>query len=123
GHVTWAVAPLFTLIGGFIPALFHTHSLAANQLPLLVSRVQTFALLGGLVTIYLCLKTLPPRPERYKRHRTLLMVLQWIYLPITTIAYHSFAAFYSQTRLALGRYMDKFDITEKAVVSDGKLKS
>ncbi len=118
GHVTWAVAPVLTLIGGFIPVLFDSHSLAANQLPNIVSRIQTFALLGGLVTIYLCLKTLPPKPERYKRHRSLFMIAQWVYLPITTLTYHSFAAFYSQTRLALGKYMDKFDVTEKAVATD-----
>lgn len=115
GHVGWAVAPVLTLIGGFVPVLFHSHSLVANQLPGIISQVQTYALAGGLVTIYLCLKTLPPKPERYKRRRTLLMITQWVYLPITTLAYNSFAAFYSQTRLALGKYMDKFDVTEKAV--------
>ena len=115
GHVGWAVAPLLTLIGGFVPVLFHSHSLVANQLPGLISQIQTYALAGGLVTIYLCLKTLPPKPERYKRHRTLFMLTQWVYLPLTTLAYNSFAAFYSQTRLAFARYMDKFDVTEKAV--------
>lgn len=117
GHVTWAAGPLLVLLGGFIPSLVHPKNLAANELPLIVSRVQTFALLFGLVTIFICLKTLPPKPARYKRHRTLFMVLQWAYLPLTTIVYNSFAAFYSQTRLMLGRYMDKFDVTEKAVVT------
>ena len=117
-HVSWAVAPVLSLIGGFIPSLFHPHSLAADQLPLFVSRIQTFALLLTVVMIFLCLKTLPPKPERYKRHRTLFMITQWAYLPVTTIVYNSFAAFYSQTRLAFGRYMDKFDVTEKAVVTD-----
>ena len=118
GHVSWAAAPILALIGGFIPSLFHPHSLAADQLPLIVSRIQTFALIGSVVMIFLCLKTLPPKPERYKRHRTLFMVTQWIYLPLTTIIYNSFAAFYSQTRLAFGWYMDKFDVTEKAVKSE-----
>lgn len=118
GHVSWATAPILSLIGGFIPGLFHPHSFAATQLPLIVSRIQTIALVGSLVMLYLCLKTLPPKPERYKRHRTLFMVTQWVYLPLTTIIYNSFAAFYSQTRLAFGRYMDKFDVTEKAVVSE-----
>jgi hypothetical protein len=115
-HVSWAAAPILTLIGGFIPSLFHPHSLAANQLPLIVSRIQTFALVLSVVMIFLCLKTLPPKPERYKRHRTLFMITQWAYLPVTTILYNSFAAFYSQWRLAFGWYMDKFDVTEKAVV-------
>lgn len=120
GHVTWAVAPILTLVAGFIPVLFHPHSLAANQLPTIVSRIQTYALVLVFVAIFLCLKTLPPKPERYKRHRTLFMIIQWVYLPIVTIGYNSFAAIYSQTRLALGRYMDRFDVTEKAVVSTAK---
>jgi hypothetical protein len=37
-------------------------------------------------------------------------------LPITTIFYNSFAALYSQYRLFRGKYLDKFDVTEKAVV-------
>jgi len=118
GHVTWAAGPILVLVGGFIPALVHPQSLAANELPLIVSHVQTIALAFMLVTVFICLKTLPPKPARYKRHRTLFMVLQWVYLPITTIVYNSFAAFYSQTRLMFGWYMDKFDVTEKAVVTE-----
>jgi hypothetical protein len=45
------------------------------------------------------------------------MVVQWIYLPITTILYNAFAAINSQTRLIFGKYIDNFDITEKAVIA------
>lgn len=117
GHVTWASGPILVLIGGFIPSIVHPQSLAANELPLIVSHIQTIALVFMVVTVFICLKTLPPKPERYKRHRTLFMVLQWAYLPLTTLFYNSFAAYYSQTRLMLGKYMDKFDVTEKAVVT------
>lgn len=117
GHVTWASGPILVSLAGFVPSLLHPQSLAANELPLIVSRVQTIALIFAIPTLFICLKTLPPKPARYKRHRTLFMVLQWAYLPVTTIVYNSFAAFYSQTRLIFGRYMDKFDVTEKAVVS------
>ncbi|MFZ1483475.1 MAG: glycosyltransferase family 2 protein [Candidatus Saccharimonadales bacterium] len=129
GHVTWAVGPLLVLFGGFIPALFHPKNYTAVELPVIVSRVQTVALAIALVTVFLSLKTLPPKPARYKHHRSLFMVLQWVYLPITTIVYNSFAAFYSQTRLMFGKYMSKFDVTEKAVVmqnadgSRGEVKS
>ena len=118
GHVTWAIGPILVLVGGFIPSIVHPQSLAANELPLIVSRVQTIALVFITATVFICLKTLPSKPERYKRHRTLFMVLQWAYLPLTTLVYNSFAAFYSQTRLMFGRYMDKFDVTEKAVVNE-----
>ncbi len=123
GHITWAVGPILSLFGGFIPVLFNPHSLAANQLPFIISRIQTFALITVLAMLFLCLRTLPPKPERYKRRRTFFMVVQWVYLPLTTIVYNSFAALYSQTRLAFGRYLG-FDVTDKAVISEsGKVSS
>lgn len=123
GHVSWAAGPILVLTAGFVPSIVHPQSLAANELPLIVSRIQTVALVFMIATIFICVKTLPPKPARYKRHRTLFMILQWAYLPVTTIVYNSFAAFYSQTRLMLGKYMDKFDVTEKAVVTtEGEVK-
>lgn len=116
-HVTWAVGAIISLIAGFIPSLIHSNSYAANELPIIVSHIQTVALIGLSASLFICFKTLPPKPERYKRHRTLFMLLQWLYLPVTTIVFNSFAALYSQTRLMFGKYFDKFDVTEKAVVT------
>ena len=116
GHVTWAVGPILILVGGFIPALFHPKSFTANELPLIVSRVQTVGIIALVVTVFMALRTLPPKPARYKRRRTALMVLQWVYFPFTTLFYNSLAAFNSQTRLIFKRYLTKFDVTEKAVV-------
>jgi cellulose synthase/poly-beta-1,6-N-acetylglucosamine synthase-like glycosyltransferase len=124
GHVSWAAAPILVLFAGYVPALFHPQSYTANELPLILSRIQRFAMLGAVVLIFIALKTLPPKPARYKRHRSLWMILQWVYLPVTTIGYNSFAAFYSQTRLMFRKYIDKFDVTEKAVVDEhGKANS
>lgn len=118
GHVTWATGALLVFLAAFIPPLIHPQNLAANELPLIVSRVQLFGIAGLLVSVYVCLVTLPPRPARHKRHRSLLMLLQWIALPIvTSIAYGCLAAFNSQTRLMFKRYLSKFDVTEKATVN------
>lgn len=117
GHISWAVAPLLSLFAGFVPLYIHPQDFAANELPLIASRLQTVTMIGLFGTAFICLKTLPPRPERYKRHRNIFMLLQWAYLPVTTFVYNSFAALNSQTRLLFGRYLDKFDVTEKAVVS------
>jgi hypothetical protein len=116
GHVTWAVGPILVLVSGFIPAFFHPKSFAANELPLIVSRVQTVGIIALLVTVFMALRTLPPKPARYKRHRTIFMVLQWAYFPFTTLFYNSLAAFNSQTRLIFKKYLTKFDVTEKAIV-------
>jgi hypothetical protein len=118
GHVTWAVSALLLLGAGFIPAFIDPQSIAANELPLIISRIQTIGLIGALASLYVSIKTLPPRPARYKRHRSIFMLLQWIYLPITTIVYGSLAALNSQTRLIFKWYLTKFDITEKAVVDE-----
>jgi cellulose synthase/poly-beta-1,6-N-acetylglucosamine synthase-like glycosyltransferase len=118
GHVTWAVGPIISLTAGFIPSLIHRDDYAANTLPLIVSNIQTAALLGMTATLFICFKTLPPKPARYKRHRSLFMLLQWLYLPITTIIFNSLAALNSQTRLMFAKYLDKFDVTEKAVKTE-----
>lgn len=123
GHITWAVAPLILAFSGFIPRLLNPGDLnsigfTSDQLPHLASRIQTIALMGIVITLFLSIKMLPPKPLRYKRHRSFFMILQWGMLPVTTIVYNSFAALTSQTRLMFGRYLDKFDVTDKAVVTE-----
>jgi len=124
GHLSWATAPLILTFSAFIPVLFNPEDIAANQLPNTASVIQRVAMIGLAITLFLSLKALPPKPARYKRHRTILMMVQWIYLPLTSIVYSCFSALYSQTRLALGKYLDKFDVTEKATVDEsGKVSS
>lgn len=120
GHISWATASLLVFGAAFIPSLIHPDNYAASQLPIVASRLQTIALSGIVITFFLSIIALPPRPARYKRHRTLWMMLQWVYMPFTTILYNGLAALYSQTRLMFGKYMDKFDVTAKAVASDKK---
>lgn len=121
GHVTLAVVALIVTFGGWIPLFINseaTRSVVANQLPEVLSVVQRVAMIGLLITIFLSFKMLPPRPSRYKRHRTVGMVLQWVLMPVTSICYSAAAAFYSQTRLLIGKYLDRFDVTEKATVTN-----
>lgn len=118
GHVSWATSPLILLYGALLPSLFHSRDFLAVQLPQIASSIETIALSTILLSMFLSFKILPPKPARYKRHHNVLMVLQWVLLPITTICYSSFAAVYSQTRLMLGKYIGAFDVTEKAVKTD-----
>ena len=120
GHVTWATGTILIYFAAFIPSLLHPQSLAANELPLIVSQIQRYGIIGLLASLYVSLITLPPRPAKYRRHRSLLMLVQWIFLPVTSILYGSLAAFNSQTRLMFKRYLTKFDITEKAVKGQSK---
>ena len=117
GHVTWAVGPILVLLSGFVPSFFNHKNITVYELPQIVSRIQTVGIIALLVTVFMALRTLPPKPARYKRRRSFLMILQWIYLPFTTLFYNSMAAFNSQTRLMFKKYLTKFDVTEKATVS------
>lgn len=120
GHVTLASVSILVAFGGWVPLFINpeaSHSVAAHQLPEVISIFQRFAMVGLFVTVFLAFKMLPPRPERYKRHRTVGMLLQWVLMPVTAVVYSAFSAFYSQTRLMLGKYLDKFDVTEKATVA------
>jgi hypothetical protein len=85
--------------------------------------VQTVGIMTLIITVFMALRTLPPKPARYKHHRTLFMVLQWVYFPLTTLFYNSLAAFNSQTRLMFKKYLTKFDVTAKTAVSDTGKKS
>jgi hypothetical protein len=115
-HVNWAASTILVLGAAFIPPLFHPQNLAANELPLIVSRIQRIGIGATVVLAYLCLITLPPRPARYKRHRSIIMLFQWALTPVTSVGFAALAAYNSQTRLMFKRYLSRFDVTEKAVV-------
>lgn len=116
GHVTLACVSILVAFGGWVPLILNGESarnLAVHQLPDTVSLLQRIAMIGLAVAIFTSFKLLPPRPERYKKSRNVFMLLQWVLMPVTAIVYSSAAAFYSQTRLFFGRYLDRFDVTEK----------
>lgn len=118
-HVTLAVVAVMVALGGWVPLLINpqsSHSIAAHQLPEVISIIQRIAMVGLFITILLMLKMLPPRPERYKRRRTVWMVLQWVLMPLTSVGFSSLASLNAQTHLATGKYLDKFDVTEKATL-------
>ncbi len=117
GHVTWATGTVLVFGAAFIPPLVQPQLYGALILPNMVSNFQRIGIIFLLASVYVSLVTLPPRPARYKRHRSLLMVAQWALAPVTAIGYGALAAFYSQTRLMFGWYISKFDVTEKAVIT------
>lgn len=116
-HVTLAATAPIIAFGGWVPWIFGTHSrdLISYNLPIIVSYIQAFAASGIFISLILSIRMLPPKPAKYRRARHIMMVLQWVLSPVISIIYSSCCAFYSQTRLATGLYMEKFDVTDKAV--------
>ena len=121
GNVTLATTAILVAFGGWIPLLVNpeaARSFTAHQLPNTVSSIQQIAMIGLFITIFVSFKILPPRPERYKKRRSFGMLIQWVLMPFTAIAYSASSALYSQGRLLFGKYLDKFDVTEKATIKD-----
>ena len=119
GHVTLAImAPIITF-GAWVPMIMNisSHDMVTYNLPNIVSIIETIACIGLFITILVSFRLLPKRPAKYRKSRNLLMVLQWILMPVISILYQSIAAYYAQTRLMLGLYMEKFDVTKKVVKS------
>lgn len=117
-HFSWASAPILITFGAWIPLFFGSESgrsIVAHELPQIASNIQSIAIVGMFITVFLAFKMLPKRPARYKRHRTVFMVAQWLLMPVTSIVYGSAAAFNSQTKLFFGKYLEKFDVTTKGV--------
>ena len=119
-HITLATMAILITFGGWVPLLINpeaSRNITAHALPEVISQVQRVAMIGLFITIFLMLKMLPPRPARYKRRRTVGMVLQWLLMPLTSIGYSAVASFNAQTHLMLGKYLDKFDVTDKATMA------
>ena len=117
GHITLAILAPIVAFGGWVPMIMNmsSHTMVAYNLPNIVSWVETFASVGLVTSVLVSFKLLPKRPAKYRKSKTIVMVLQWILMPVTSIIYQSLAAFYAQTRLMLGIYMEKFDVTKKIV--------
>ncbi|NCO10772.1 glycosyltransferase family 2 protein [Candidatus Saccharibacteria bacterium] len=124
GYVTAGCMAIIVAVGGWVPLLVNPdayNDMVAHQLPDVVSMFQRVALLGLIIIVFLSMRMLPPRPARYKRTKTVWMVLQWVLMPLTAIGYLSFAALNSQARLFFGRYLVKFDVTTKATLESREL--
>lgn len=116
GHFSWAAAPLLLAFVGYLPLVFSPrNSIDAlpHQLPIITSHIMQISSFGLVITIFISMISLPPRPARYRKSKNVFMVLQWVLLPVTSIVFGSFAALESQTRLMLGKYLG-FYVTEKA---------
>ncbi len=120
-HVGWATSAPLLLLSGWLPLFLNRnapHNIVALRLPNIISTINTVALMVLLFVVYIGIATLPQRPAHHKRRRAFGFVWQWILTPVVGVLFNSVAAINSQAHLAFGRYIGKFDVTEKAVVNE-----
>ncbi|MEK7537481.1 MAG: glycosyltransferase [Patescibacteria group bacterium] len=116
GTYSWATAPLLIGLLGWLPFQFDhpslAHSILAQNAPVVLQRLMLGAMVGLAVSAVISTAMLP-RPTRAVRwYQWVMMVGQWIFLPITMIVFGSLPAIEAQTRLMVGKYLG-FWVSEK----------
>ncbi|MFA6285378.1 MAG: glycosyltransferase family 2 protein [Parcubacteria group bacterium] len=117
GHWSWATNSFVIVLLGWLPVMIggpkFNESVLAHNLPYMTRYLMNAALIGLVVSMFLSLLLLPPRPKRYSRKRYIYMFLQWFLVPITAPFLGAMPAVDSQTRILFGKYFGEFWVTEK----------
>ena len=116
GMYSWATAPILILIFGRLPLWLSAKqiktSVIAQNAPFIMERLMQIAMFGLILSMILYVLLLPKRPDKQPKAKFIIMILQWLLLPISMIVVGSFPAIDAQTRLMLGKYLG-FWVTEK----------
>ena len=118
GNYSWATASIFIAVMDWFPLLLSVsfrHSVLGVNLLSLIRTMMAFTWVGIIVSVWISLLLLPPRPPQYRRRKIIEMVLQWVLVPVQAMFFSSFPAIDAQTRLMLGKYLT-FRVTEKKAV-------
>lgn len=118
GHIGWATASLVIIYVSWLPLLLNPDGhtmLLVHSLPKTAQSILIFSNFGIIVTIYISTRMLPKSHIKGSFISYLLIVIQWILLPVTSIIFGSFAAINSQTRLMLGNRQNVFYVAEKVI--------
>lgn len=116
GMWSWGTATLLIFVLGYLPLTLidsvERNTVLAQTAPHILQYMLTIANIGLILSVILGTLILPKRPTHHKSRKYLLMVLQWLLLPISMTVFGAFPAIDAQTRLFLGKYMG-FYVTEK----------
>lgn len=116
-HVARSTTPLLIAFSAWLPMLLHfgnPDNLISEQLPLIITRLQTLASIGIFLAMYIGFRIIPKRPKKYGLGKSFMMLIQWFLVPPLTIIFGAVPAIDAQVRLMFGKYLG-FEITEKAV--------
>ena len=117
GHWSWATNAFIIALLGWLPVIIggsvFGQSVLAHNLPYITRYLMNMALVGLVISMFLSLMLLPPRPAKYSRKRYIYMFLQWTLVPIIAPFLGAMPAVDAQTRILFGKYFGEFWVTEK----------
>lgn len=116
GKWSWALIALLITILGRLPMWVAPESIKQSALffnaPHILEILMGIAMLGMILSAILSVPLLPKRPESHPKHLYLVMVLQWLLLPITLIFVSAIPAIDAVTHLMRGKYLG-FNVSQK----------
>ncbi len=117
GMWSWGTATLLIFILGFLPLWLidstENASVLVQTVPKVLQYMLTIANIGLILSVILGTLILPKKPSHHKARKYVMMIVQWILLPVSMTIFGAIPAIDAQTRMFLGKYMG-FYVTEKA---------
>ncbi len=116
GFHSWATNAIIIGFIGWLPLFFggdrFNQTVLSNNLPNVTRILMSIAMMGMVLSAILSSLLLPKQPSDSPWWRRYTMVIQWLFLPFTIVAFGAIPGLESQTRLMLGKYMG-FWVTPK----------
>lgn len=116
GKFSWGMTAIILLVFGRLPLLVAGDEVRSTVLfqntPHILEWLMGGAMLGLLFSMTYSLLLLPPRPSSVRSFTMLVMILQWLLLPISLICMSAVPAIDAQTRLMFGKYLG-FNVSAK----------
>jgi cellulose synthase/poly-beta-1,6-N-acetylglucosamine synthase-like glycosyltransferase len=115
GFHSWATNALITSVLGWLPLLLggdkFNIGVLSNNLPTITKFFMTLAMVGMVISAIISVLILPQN-HKVGIKKYLVMLIQWLFLPVVIIAFGAIPGLEAQTRLMLGKYMG-FWVTPK----------
>lgn len=116
GKWSWCLVALLITILGRLPMYVAPESVRQSALffnaPHILESLMTMAMFGLLLSAVLSFPLLPKRPQTHPPHRYMVMVLQWLLLPLSLVFVSAIPAIDAVTHLMFGKYLG-FNVSQK----------
>ena len=116
GKWSWAIVAILITFLGRLPMWVASESVRQSALffnaPYMLQILMGLAMSGLILSAILSIPLLPRRPESHPKHKYIIMVLQWLLLPISMIFMSAIPAIDAVTHLMFGKYLG-FNVSQK----------
>ncbi len=115
-HFFWATAAISITILGWLPGLLNSefrNTVLAHYTPNITSLMLNLAAIGMIVSTVISLVLIPKRPSGKGIWDNISLIVQWVFIPITSIFFSAIPALDAQTRLMFNKRLE-YKVTEKA---------